>query len=82
MTKILSKKEAIKRLEESDVDFVMFSEYDSIIGIGTEPQQIEKEKGKTMIAGSMSEDIPYSENMFVKTLKAKSGKSTANILMF
>lgn len=82
MGKILSKKEAIRKLEESDIDFVMFAKYDEIVGVSTEPQQIEIEQGKNIITGAICEDIPYSENMFVKMLKPQTGKTSVNIIMF
>lgn len=72
MSNILSKKDAIRKLEEYDTDFVMSSKYDSKVGISTEPQQIEK--GKDIIADATSEDISYIEDVFAKMFQAQTGK--------
>lgn len=81
MGRIISKEEAIKMIENSNVDFILLTEYEDAMGLSPIPVIICKDKSKTIINKSKS-PISYADNEIVKTLRLNPTLERMKILMF
>lgn len=80
MGRIVSKEEAIKMIENSKAEYILFTEYESAIGISPIPVTICKDKGKMIIRKSEA-PISYVDNEIVKTLRLNPTLERMKILM-